>query len=189
MTFQASHFTEIKALLNRPVVLVGMMGTGKTSIGRRLAHHLGYEFLDSDHAVEEKAGLSVAEIFQQYGEAKFRAAEKTAIFDLLKHTQAVIATGGGAVTQEDIREALKERAVTIWLQASPEQLYERVKHNANRPLLQQDDPLAVLARLSEERAELYAQSDIHVDLNGQDAAKALETVSQGLFDYLKSAKL
>jgi shikimate kinase len=179
----------IKADLTKPVLLVGMMGTGKTSIGRKLAQCLGYDFFDSDHEIEEKAGMSVADVFENFGEEKFRLAEKNTVLELLKKRRAVIATGGGAVTHEETRKAIQDQAVSIWLKADPQALYERIKDKRSRPLLAQDDPLAVLTRLSEQRHDFYAQADIHMDLSEYDSSRALETVVQGLFGYLKDAKV
>ncbi|WP_127568776.1 shikimate kinase [Glycocaulis alkaliphilus] len=154
---------QIARRLGCPVVLVGLMGVGKTTIGRRLADRLGWAFRDSDHEVEEAAGRSVSEIFADFGEAAFRDGERRVIARLMDETgQAVIALGGGAFINTQTRALLKGRSLSVWLQADIDTLMERVSRRDTRPLLQTEDPRAVMERLLAERAPVYAEADIHV---------------------------
>lgn len=149
--------------LGRPVALVGLMGAGKTTIGRRLADRLGWQFHDSDQEVEEAAGRSVSDIFADFGEAAFRDGERRVIARLVEESgRTVIALGGGAFVDPQTRTLLKERALSVWLQADIDTLMERVQRRDTRPLLQTEDPRAVMEKLLAERAPFYAEADIHV---------------------------
>ncbi len=149
-----------KNLGKRCIVLVGMMGAGKTSIGRRLANLLHMPFLDADAEIEKAANLTIPEIFAQYGEAHFREGEERVVARLLAGGPAVIATGGGAFMSEATRAACRENGVTVWLRADVPVLLERVRKKANRPLLNNPDPEAVLRRLLTEREPIYRLADI-----------------------------
>ena len=150
--------------LTRTIALVGMMGAGKSAIGRRLATRLGVAFFDADNAIESAAGRPIPEIFAAYGEAAFRDCERKVIARLLTEKPPhVLATGGGAFMAEDTRDALKQRAVTVWLRASLDILFARVKRKSNRPLLQTEDPRGTLAQLLAEREPIYGLADIIVD--------------------------
>lgn len=151
-----------EALAGRHVVLVGLMGAGKTSVGRRLASRLGLPFIDSDHAIEESARMSIPEIFAQLGEAEFRAGEKKVIARLLGEPQQVIATGGGAYMDPETRERIRERAVSVWLRADLPVLMRRVQKRQNRPLLQTADPEATMQALIDKRYPVYAEADCAV---------------------------
>lgn len=166
----------------RPIALVGLMGVGKTTIGRRLAKRLGRPFLDTDAEVETAAGRTVAEIFADFGEPAFRDGERRVIARLLDEARPVIlALGGGAFMADATRALIKERAISIWLRADLETLTERVlRKPGQRPLLETEDPRAVMARLYEERSPVYAQADIAVD---SDAASHDQTV-QHVMDAL-----
>jgi len=144
----------------RCIVLVGMMGAGKTSIGRRLANLLHLPFLDADSEIEKAANLSIAEIFAAYGEAHFREGEKRVVMRLLSNGPAVLATGGGAYLNEETRQRCRTEGVTIWLKADVPVLLERVRKKGNRPLLERDDPESVMRRLLSEREPVYAEADI-----------------------------
>jgi len=150
------------ALGERSIVLVGMMGAGKTSVGKRLAHRLGLPFVDADHAIEEAANKSIPEIFAEHGEAYFRAGERKVIARLLREGRSVIATGGGAFMSEETRAAIAEAGVSIWLKAEVPVLFERVRRRPTRPLLQTADPQGTLRRLVEERYPVYALADVTV---------------------------
>jgi shikimate kinase len=150
------------ALGGRHVVLVGLMGAGKTSVGRRLAARLGLPFIDSDHAIEESARMTIPEIFSQLGEAEFRAGEKKVIARLLGEPQQVIATGGGAYMDPETRARLRERGVTVWLRAELPVLMRRVQKRQNRPLLQTTDPEATMQALIDKRYPIYAEADCTV---------------------------
>ena len=149
--------TLIERLNGRPLVLVGMMGAGKTTVGRRLATRLGWRFLDSDEEIEKAAQMTIPEIFAQRGEPEFRTGETRVIQRLLKETDLVLATGGGAVLSPANRHMLKERGLVVYLRARPSDLYARTRHDRNRPLLQTDDPLGTIERLLAVRDPLYRE--------------------------------
>jgi len=151
------------SLGDRSLVLVGLMGAGKTTIGRRLASRLGIDFVDADVEIEKAAGTSIADIFKDFGEAHFRDGEQRVIARLLGSGPQVLATGGGAFMNEKTREATRQHGLSIWLKADLDVLMKRVSKRSHRPLLQNDDPEAVMKRLIDERYPLYANSDITVD--------------------------
>ncbi|WP_281250902.1 shikimate kinase [Salibaculum halophilum] len=146
--------------LHCTVVLVGMMGCGKSAIGRSLAARLGVGFVDSDAEIEAAANATIPEIFARDGEAFFRAREAEVIARLLRATPCVLSTGGGAFLAERNRRAIAARGVALWLEADLDLLWERVRHKDTRPLLRTPDPKATLARLLEERAPIYAQAGL-----------------------------
>ena len=150
------------ARIDRPLVLVGMMGVGKSSVGRKLAHYLGLAFADADDAIEEAAHMPVADIFTQFGEAHFRDGERRVIARLLETPDQVIATGGGAFVQPDTRQMILERGIAIWLEADVDTLVERVARNDKRPLLRGGDPREIIARLLADRTPAYAEAPIRV---------------------------
>jgi len=150
------------ALGGRSVVLVGMMGAGKSSVGRRLARVLDLPFRDADTEIEAAAGMSVPEIFASHGEADFRAGEAKVILRLLQERQQVLATGGGAWMNPATRERVAAYGVSVWLEAAPEVLLRRVRRRQDRPLLQTADPEATLRVILAERAPLYALADVTV---------------------------
>ena len=156
---------EIKALaarLDRPVVLVGMMGVGKSTVGRKLATLLDLPFRDADDEIAEAAQLSVSEIFERFGEDYFRDGERRVIARLIEGGPAVIATGGGAFVQEETRKLILDRGIAVWLDSDVETLVERVGRKDTRPLLRGGDPKEIVARLKAEREPAYAQAPIHV---------------------------
>jgi len=149
--------------ITRPIVLVGLMGAGKSTVGRRLAYRLHLPFADSDHEIEEAAGLSVTEIFERFGEAEFRDGERRVIARLIDGSPKVIATGGGAFMNDQTRALILERATAIWLDADVDVLAERVGRRAgSRPLLNGTDPRTKLAALAEARNPIYALAPIHI---------------------------
>ena len=148
--------------LNRPLALVGMMGSGKSTVGRRLAKRLDLNFVDSDDAIAEACGLPAGEVFERYGEQDFRDGERRIIGRLLEQPVQVIATGGGAFADEGTRALLKEKAITIWIDAPIDVLAERTAGRGTRPLLNNADPRGTLERLLEKRRPFYQQADIHV---------------------------
>lgn len=154
--------TQQLAKLRKPIVLVGLMGVGKTTVGRRLAAQLGCRFVDSDAAIEEAARLPISEIFDAFGEAHFRDGERRVIARLLSEDPGVIATGGGAFCQTGTRELILDQAVAVWLDCEIETLVERTGRRDTRPLLRGVDRREVLARLAEQRRPLYAQAQIHI---------------------------
>ncbi len=153
--------------LARPVVLVGLMGAGKTRVGGLLARMLNVPFVDSDLEVERVAGMAVSDIFDVYGEGAFRDCEAKVIARLISGPVQVVATGGGSFMQTATRAVIKEKAISIWLRADIDVLLERTASSGRRPLLQTDDPRAVLARLMEMRYPVYAQADMTVDSGAQ----------------------
>jgi shikimate kinase len=152
----------VAALGPRTVTLVGMMGAGKSSIGRRLALRLGISFVDADVEIEKAAGMTINDIFAVRGEAEFRAGEARVILRLLESGPQVLATGGGAFTNPDTRTAIGAKGISIWLKAEFDVLMKRIKRRHDRPLLKTDDPGATLRKLMEERDPVYALADLTV---------------------------
>ena len=152
----------IAALGSRSVVLVGMMGAGKSTIGRRLAARLRLPFLDADIEIEAAASMSIPDIFATHGELYFRDGEARVIARLLDNGPAVIATGGGAIMREETRKRIADKAVSIWLKAELDVIMKRVKRRADRPLLQTEDPVATVARLLEVREPVYQSADLTI---------------------------
>lgn len=168
----------------RNIVLVGMMGAGKTSIGRRLAQVLHLPFVDADAEIEKAANLSIAEIFTSYGETHFREGERRVLARLLSDGPKVLATGGGAFMCEETRRACAENGVTIWLKADLPVLLERVRKKGSRPLLQQPDPEAVMRALLAEREPIYGMTDLTI-VSGDGPHNALVgQVLAALDEYL-----
>lgn len=180
--------------LDRPLVLVGMMGVGKSSVGRRLAALLGVPFVDADEEIETAARMTIAEIFATYGEAYFRAGERRVIARLLGessdavgHRVKVIATGGGAFCQAETRELILRRGIAIWLDADLDTLVERTARKDNRPLLRGGDRREILARLQAERRADYACAPIHVAGGNGPHQRALIQVGQAILAWLDRA--
>jgi len=149
--------------LDKTLVLVGMMGAGKTSVGRRLASGLGVPFRDADAEIELAAGCTINEIFERFGEPAFRDGERKVIARLLTEPPHVLATGGGAFIDPETRARVKERAISIWLRARLELLMERVQRKDHRPLLRNSDSRTTLERLLKEREPIYAEADITIE--------------------------
>lgn len=174
---------QIEALarrIDRPVVLVGMMGVGKSSIGRKLATMLHLPFVDADEAIETAAQMSIPEIFATYGEDYFRDGERRVIARLMDGARKVIATGGGAFVNSETRSLILDKAIAIWLDSDVETLLERVTRKDNRPLLKQGDPREILTRLRSERQPAYAQAPIHVLSSNGPQARTISKVIKGL---------
>jgi shikimate kinase len=166
--------------IDRPVVLVGLMGAGKSCVGRKLAESLGLPFRDSDNEVEEAAGCEVRDIFQVYGEPAFRDCERRVIQRLLQEGPSIIATGGGAFMDPETRDDVKRHAISMWLRADPEVLYQRTKRAKNRPLLDNADPLATLKDLAGKRYPVYAEADITIETGNEGLDKTLQKVIDAL---------
>ena len=165
----------------RPIVLVGLMGVGKTTIGKRLATRLELPFVDADHAIEEAAGLSITEIFEKFGEAHFRDGERRVIARLVDGTPKVIATGGGAFMQDETRALILEKATAIWLDADVDVLAERVRRReGTRPLLKGRDARQTLAELAAIRNPVYALAPIHVRSQAQPHELTVEAIMKAL---------
>ena len=157
----------VAALGRRSIVLVGMMGAGKSSVGRRLAARLGLTFVDADNEIEAAAGMSIAEIFAAHGEAYFRSGEARVIARLLEGGPQVMGTGGGSMMNPDTRALIGLKGVSVWLDADYEVLLRRVKRRTDRPMLKTADPAETLRRLIDERKPVYALAD--VTLRSRDA--------------------
>jgi shikimate kinase len=152
----------IAALGRRSVVLVGMMGAGKSSIGRRVALRLGIPFVDADAEIEKAAGMTISDIFATRGEAEFRAGEARVIARLLEGGPQVLATGGGAFANPNTRAAIVAKGISIWLKAEFDVLMKRIRRRHDRPLLKTEDPASTLRKLMEERDPTYALADLTV---------------------------
>ncbi len=163
-----------------PIVLVGMMGVGKSTVGRRLAARLGLDFVDADEEIEKAAGMSVAEIFDRYGEGYFRDGERRVIARLMDGAPKVIATGGGAFMQEETRLLILAQATAVWLDADIDVLVDRVSRRDSRPLLKNKDPRRVLTELAEVRNPIYALAPIHVKSIAAPHEVAVERILEQL---------
>lgn len=165
---------------SRPIVLVGLMGAGKTTVGRKLAAALDLPFKDADHEIEAAAGAKVAEIFAHHGEAEFRRGERRVIARLLGDGPMVLATGGGAFMDPDTRALIRKTAVSVWLRAELDVLMRRVERRDDRPLLKTADPRAVMERLMRERYPVYAEADLTVDSGNGPQTVAVDAVLAAL---------
>jgi shikimate kinase len=159
----AAEAAIIASLGGRSIVLVGMMGAGKSSVGRKLAGRLALHFVDADTEIEAAAGMSIPDIFETRGEAEFRAGEARVIARLLETGPQVLATGGGAFMNADTRAAIRAKGISIWLRADFDILMKRIKRRSDRPMLKTDDPPATLRALIAQRYPVYAEADITVD--------------------------
>ena len=171
-------------MLDRPIVLVGLMGAGKSTVGRRLAKRLGLPFVDSDIEIEEASGSTTAELFERYGEHDFRDGERRLVARLVDGTVRVIATGGGAFIDPRTRQLLNDRAITVWLNADIEVLAERTGRRNNRPLLKNGNRAAKLARLAEEREPMYSEAQIHIRSGGGAHGDVVEAIVSAVRDHL-----
>ena len=180
----AAKIATLTHRLDRPVVLVGLMGTGKSTVGQRLAGLLATDFVDSDAAIEIAARRTIAEIFDQFGEPYFRDGERRVIARLIEAGHGVIATGGGAFVDPDTRALIKERAIAVWLDADVDTLVARTRRRDTRPLLRVADPKQVLAGLQAERAPAYAEAPIRIETSDlphhQTALRILEAIDRWL---------
>lgn len=159
--------------LKKTVVMVGMMGAGKTAVGRALAARLGVPFLDSDTEIESAANMTVPEIFSRDGEAFFRAKESQVIARLLREERGILSTGGGAFLSPENRALIRETGVAVWLNAGLETLWNRVKHKDTRPLLRTADPKATLQELYDRRLPHYAKADLVVMSDGKTSIESM----------------
>jgi shikimate kinase len=175
---------DLSKRLDRPIVLVGLMGVGKSTVGRRLAKRLGLPFVDSDSAIEDAAGYSPAEIFERYGEKDFRDGERRLVARLVGGDIRVIATGGGAYVDPSTRELLNDRAITVWLDAPVEILADRTSRRDTRAQLRQGDPKTTLEKLSAERRPSYEQAHIHVKSGGGAHREVVEAIVEALEKHL-----
>jgi len=175
---------ELGKRLDRPVVLVGLMGVGKSTVGRRLAKRLGLSFVDSDSAIEDAAGYSPAEMFERFGEKDFRDGERRLVARLIEGEIRVIATGGGAFVDPRTRELLNERAITVWLDAPVDVLTERTSRRDTRVQLRNGDPKSTLERLAQERRPSYEEAHIHVKSGEGAHREVVEAIVEALEQHL-----
>lgn len=172
----------------RTIALVGLMGAGKTTIGRRLASALELPFVDADDAIVAAAGQSIEDIFADRGECEFRRGERNVIARLLAGPVHVLATGGGAFVNAQTRALMKERAISIWLKAPLDVLMKRVTKRDHRPLLKEDDPQAVMQRLIEERYPLYAEADLTIESGAGPHNSAVSAILDALRAHLSKSE-
>ena len=165
---------------HRTIALVGLMGVGKSTVGRRLAKRLGLPFADGDVEIEAAAGMTVSDIFARLGEAEFRAGEARVMKRLLEGPRMVLATGGGAILNEETRKALQARAVTVWMRADLKTVSERVQRRDTRPLLRGRDPLEALTAMAEVRYPFYGLADVTVDVATGAHAEAVDGIVKAL---------
>ncbi|HKR92294.1 shikimate kinase [Novosphingobium sp.] len=188
--FSAQEIAALARRIDRPIVLVGMMGVGKSSLGKKLAVLLDCPFVDADEEIERSAHMTIPEIFETFGEAYFRDGERRVIARLMQESaeqpgcRTVIATGGGAFCNAETRALILDKAIAVWLDSDVDTLIDRTARKDNRPLLKQGDPREILTRLRAEREPYYSQAPIHV-LSGngphvQTINKVLEEISQWL---------
>jgi shikimate kinase len=170
------------------VVLVGLMGSGKTSIGRRISDAIGLPFVDTDEEVVKAAGCPIPEIFARFGEEEFRSGERRVIQRILEGPPAVVATGGGSFLDPGTRSVIAKHGVTIWLRAGLDTLVERTQRKNTRPLLHEGDPREILARLMRERYPIYSKADIIVDVGGEHADQTARRTMGKLIAFRKQAE-
>jgi shikimate kinase len=170
--------------LDRPIVLVGLMGVGKSTVGRRLARRLGLPFVDSDSAIEDASGLSAAEVFERYGEEDYRDGERRLVARLVDGQVRVIATGGGVFVDPWTRELLNTRAITVWLDAPTDVLADRTSRRNTRPLLRNGDPKSTLERLAEVERPSYSAAHIHVKSGDGAHRDVVEMIVMALVKHL-----
>ena len=174
----------VVARLDRPLALVGLMGSGKSAVGRRTAKKLGLNFTDSDQKIVSDAGISITEIFELAGEAKFREMEFQTITQLVLSKPQIIATGGGTFCFPQTARLLLTKSLVVWLKAPPETLLARIGSTKSRPLLNNDNPLATLTKLNRERARHYQKAQIEIDTDGLSTGKAMMALLRALDTYL-----
>jgi shikimate kinase len=184
MIASPSEATLVAALGSRSIVLIGMMGAGKSSIGRRLAARLGIPFVDADAEIEAAAGMTIEDIFANYGEASFRSGETRVIARLLDAGPQVLATGGGAFMNPETRGIIRRNAVSVWLRADFDVLFRRVKRRNDRPLLKTADTAETLRQLMAERDPIYAQADASVHSREVPHETIVEEILAALADRL-----
>lgn len=168
----------------KTIVLVGLMGAGKTSVGRLLAKRLDLEFIDADDEIEQAAQCSIEQIFESHGEAEFRDGERRVIARLLTGPTHVLATGGGAFMRKETRDAIRGRGISVWLRADLDLLLRRVSRRKNRPLLRNENPRQTLEKLIKERYPVYADADIVVDSGDRPPGTIVDNVIESIETFL-----
>jgi shikimate kinase len=176
----------MKLKITKPIVLVGLMGSGKSTIGKRLAKRLSLQFYDSDRVIEEREGLSVVDIHDFRGEAYFREKERMIIKELLSYGPTVVSTGGNSFMDEETRITVKSKATSVWLSTDISTLYERVSKRNTRPELNCDNKFELLEKLSIERLEIYSETDIKIESNDGDVYFLVDALVSRLQKFLQS---
>lgn len=170
------------ARLTRHVALVGLMGAGKSAIGKRVAKQIGARFMDADREIETAAGMTISDIFETRGEAEFRDGERRVIARLLENPPMVLATGGGSFIDKSTRALMAEKATTVWMRADLDVLVKRCARRSNRPLLKNGDPREILARLIDERYPIYAEADVEIVSGDEPHEVAVNGIIDRLID-------
>lgn len=178
--------SSMPGLPDTSLMLIGLMGSGKTVLGRMLAEALGRRFVDTDKRIEEESGLRISDIFELYGEAKFRDLERRTISQLADQAKLVISVGGGAFCQPEVRDYAQGHVTSIWLRAAPETLLSRMDNLSSRPLLAGDNPLGILQQLHQSRFDDYSQADIIIDTDGLSLRQSLELLMTTLTEGQKT---
>jgi shikimate kinase len=168
--------------ISRPIALIGLMGAGKSTVGRRLAKRLSVPFIDSDDEIKKAAGSSIEDIFEIYGEQEFRAGEQRVLDRLLKGGAMVLATGGGAFINDDVRKRILQSATSVWLKAGLDSLVERTSRRGGRPLLKQGDPRKTLEKLINDRYPIYGQATVTIETDKLSHDDAVDLIIQALQD-------
>lgn len=180
-----AYVADLVRRIDRPIVLVGMMGVGKSSVGKKLAALLGCPFVDADDEIEKAAQMTIPEIFDTYGESAFRDGERRVIARLVEQgAPKVIATGGGAFCNDETRALILDRTIPVWLDSDVDTLVERTARKDNRPLLRSGNPREILHRLREERKPFYAQAPIHVQSTSGPHSRTIAAVIEGIAQWL-----
>lgn len=175
-----SNTAATQLTISRPIVLIGLMGAGKSTVGRRLAKKLGLKFVDSDDEIEKAADCTIADIFEVYGEAEFRQGEKRVMERLLDEGPMVLATGGGAFMSADIRAKVLAQGTAVWLKAGLEALFDRTSRRGGRPLLNTDDPRKTLEKLINERYPVYQEAPIIIDTDCETLDSTVDRIIEAL---------
>lgn len=183
-TLSSAEIDALAALIDRPIVLVGMMGVGKSSVGRRLASLLHLPFVDVDDEIEAAAQMTIPEIFEQFGEEYFRDGERRVIARLIDGELKVIATGGGAFVNSETRALILQRSIAVWLDSDIDTLLERVSRKDNRPLLRQGNPREILTRLHSERQRYYSEAPVHVQSSTGPYSRTIAKVLKGIAEWM-----
>ncbi|MEE4288359.1 MAG: shikimate kinase [Erythrobacter sp.] len=182
----AAHddLARLTARIDRPVVLVGLMGAGKSTVGRRLASIMGRDFVDADDEIEDAAQRSIPEIFEEFGEAYFRDGERRVIARLMEERRGVIATGGGAFIDTETRALILDKGIAVWIDCDIDTLVERTSRRDHRPLLNTGDPREILTRLLDERRPFYSQAHVKVMSDEAPHADTAQAILKGIDQWL-----